>query len=199
MNNSELDPLLRRAAVPERDADYWEDFPKSVTHRLANARSAGLSQAPGRRFPRLAWGLGFATACIVLGFAIGFWRGRDTTGADKELAAMQKCFQEIALLFPNQVRAIVLDEHGLRLILADAAEVPSSAPVYVKICQPRGCLQFITFSGQQIQVNGDLCDVLTDAHGHILIAGQKLVWTSAQPAAVKTSYRIQARTLETRS
>ncbi len=196
MKNSELDKLLQSVPVPERDAEFWEDFPKSVTIRLAKERDSRVGLPTTRRIPAVAWGVAFASACIVLGFALGFWKGRDVGPSDKELAAMQKCYREIAALFPNQVQAIVIDESGSRLMLADTADVPTSPPIYLKICKANGCQRFITFSGQQVQVNGELCDVLTDAQRDVLVVGRQLVWSSAQPDSVKSPYRIQARVLE---
>ncbi len=196
MKNSELDKLLQSVPVPEREAEFWQDFPKSVTRRLAQVRSSSFSLPARHRIPALAWAVGLATACIVLGFALGFWKGRDAGPSVKELAAMHKYYREITSLFPNQVRAIVIDENGPRLTLADTAEVPPSPPVYLKIFKANDCQRFITFSGQQVPVNGDLCDVLTDSQGHVLVVGRQLVWTSLQPNLAKPPYRIQAQMLE---
>jgi hypothetical protein len=110
------------------------------------------------------------------------------------MALMQKCYSEIAPLFPNRLCALVREQQDLRLILADDG-VPLSPPVYLKICRSEGCVQFITFSGQQIEIDGEAYDVLTDANGHVLLAGQKLVWTSARPEVVGKRYRVQGKIL----
>jgi hypothetical protein len=194
MNNSELNKLLQRVPPPERNADYWESFPTAVTRRLRSGRSSGISR-PARRFPLLAWGFGLATACVLLGFVFGLWKGQDTSNA-QELALLRKMYQETASVFPNQLRAIVCDDQGVHLVLAEQANVPSSPPVFIKICDGGKCRRFITFSGEQIQFNGELCDVLVDAQRHVILAGRKLVWSSAPAMAAKVPYRIEARQME---
>jgi len=93
------------------------------------------------------------------------------------------------------VQALILDEHGFQFVLAEKADIPDSPAIYLKICGPTACRQFITFSGQQIQVNGDVCDVLADAEGNIILAGKHLVWTSESQVAGTGSFRIEARSL----
>jgi hypothetical protein len=111
----------------------------------------------------------------------------------------RKCFQEIQPLFPHQLQAIVFDRQGARLVLAETADVPVSPPLYLKICGPKGCQQFVTFSGQQIRVNGEVCDVLLDSQGNVLVVGGQLVWSSSKPAGKAGSYRIEAKLLITES
>jgi len=201
MTDHELDELLRRASVPERDSAYWEAFPSQVTRQIKDRECAKDSPPEWQRRPKFAlaaWGIGLAAACIAIGFTLGFWKGK-TTRPETQMAAMQKYYREVAALFPNQLQAVILDEKGPRLVLADAADVPNSTPIFVRICQADHCEKFITFSGQQIQVNGEKFDVLSDAQGHIILAGQKLAWSSSQPGTGNSPYRIQARWLEERA
>lgn len=194
MNADELDALLKSAQVPEREAAYWSDFPKTVTRRLAQGRRPGLSRSSPRRGPLLAWGFGLATACILAGFFFGFWRGRTSTDAP-EAAALERLFREVDILFPNQVQAIIIDEGGPRLVLSEQPNVPVSDPLLVKICKARSCENIITFSGQQIRVNGEVFDVLADGEGHVILAGRRSVWSSAQPALGAAPWHIEARPL----
>jgi hypothetical protein len=195
MTNAELDQLLKSAPAPDRDAAYWEEFPDRVTRRLYQVCSPGFSRPAPHPVRRWAWGLGLAAACIVAGFVVGSWRTR-VVAEQRQWATMQTYFREISALFPNQLRAIVIDERGPRLVLSEQPDVPTSEPLFVRICRAQGCQSFITFSGQQIQVNGELCDVLSDARGNVLLVGQNLVWSSAEPNAGRLPYRIQARALE---
>jgi hypothetical protein len=196
MNNSELDHLLKSVPVPERPADYWEDFPPSVTRRIRASQSSALRRPGQRSSPRLLWGLGFATACIAVAFIIGFWRGRESGLSASQTAAMQKYLREVEALFPNQVRAIVIDDKGPRLVLSEKADVPVSTPLWLNIRGKTVSQNVLTFSGQQIPVNGEVCEVLTDSEGHVLLLGERLVWSSAQPGAGQRGYRIQAQPLE---
>jgi hypothetical protein len=103
----------------------------------------------------------------------------------------QKYFHEIEGLFPNQLQAIVLDQTGARLVLSPAADVPRSPPLYLRICGPDGCQRFVTFSGQQIRVNGEACEVLVDRRGRVLLVGRDTVWSGSDPSGKTGPYRIE--------
>jgi hypothetical protein len=137
--------------------------------------------------------------CVLLGFALGFWQGYHSALPEPQLAQARKCFQEIEGLFPNQVRAIVFDQQHSRLVLSEQADVPTSPPLYVKICGPHGCVSYVTFSGQQIRVNGDVFEVLVDRQGGVLLVGRDMVWSSDRAQARSGPYRIEAKPLEVAS
>ena len=237
MNDKELDEVLKRAAVPEREPDFWERFPARVTgeierrEQVALAGSgAGVSPAgapvvqPGLAPSKVrgpnsrrdtspsawavvlrflanqpAYALGMAAVCVAFGFLLGFWRGQRFWAYDPQLAEAQKYFREIESLFPHQLQAIVLDQQGAHLVLAQEANLPVSPPLYLKICGPKGCQRFVTFSGQQIRVNGDVCDVLADHQGNVLVVGRQFLWAGSQASAGSGPYQIEARPLENRS
>jgi len=220
MNNHDLDQLLKRAAVPEREPAYWDAFASQVRRQLARSPSplkglrakprgttdptvAGVRGESVRLIPwiaerfrasRLVWGIGLASACIVIAVLIG--SRKEDANAATQLASMEKYYREVTALFPNQIQAVVLDEHGPHLVLAETPNVPNSNPILLTVCQAKHCQKFITFSGQQIQINAEKCDVLADAQGHVILAGQKLIWDSASAETAGLGYRIQARLLE---
>lgn len=216
MKNQELDQILQRAAVPERKDSYWERFPAQVMAQLRTR--AGQSE---RALPAVAsrsrsggsgWGRLLATAdrfrlrpavalalvvgCIGLGFFLGVWKSRRSPAAEPQLAAIRKCYQELEQVFPQQIRAIVFDSKGVRFELAETADVPVSPPLFVRVWTPQGCEEFVTFSGQQIRINGQSCEVLLERNGAVLLVGEKSVWSSAEPQARGDGYRIEAQPLE---
>jgi hypothetical protein len=211
MNDSELNEVLKRATVPEREAEYWEQFPRRVTaeldrrrqtapvHRL-NDTSRAWPWATAFRFlgARPAFAIGVAAVCLLLGFFIGFWRCQRSPSSDLQLAAARKYFSEIEALFPNQIRAIVFDQQGTHLVLAQEPNLPASPPLYLKICGPNGCQRFVTFSGQQIRVNGDVCDVLADGRGDVLVVGRHVLSSGHRANIRSGQYQIEARALENR-
>ncbi len=220
MNDLELNELLKRAKVPERGAGYWKHFPGRVAaeieRRKQHTRAEGTARALGRdaagdRSGCSWWSVlgffranpgfaaGLAAFCVLIGLALGPWKGHPAPAADPSLAGVRKYFHEIEALFPNQLQAIVFDPQGARLVLANEPNLPTSPPIYLKVNGPKGCQRFVTFSGQQIQVNGDICDVLADGQGRVLLVGQKLVWSSRQASAGSGLYRIEAKTLEAAS
>ncbi len=178
--------MLKSARVPEREPGYWEYFPKRVTTQLRRAQ---------RSRPTVWWwAVGFATACVVLGFVVGRLyesTSRNGTDSSRRLAETAynpaeyvRLYREIATMFPNQVRAIVVDEHGVQLVLADKANVPDSPPVLVRACARTGCRSFITFSGQQVRMNGEAWDVLVDGRDEVVVAGRNV-----------GSYRVEGQVL----
>jgi len=209
MNDAELNEILKRAPVPEREADYWARFPGRVMAELERRRPA--APAPAKTHASSAWAwtgvlrmllsrsalaAAVVVICLGLGFYLGFWRGQRSLSNDPQLAAARKYFHEIEALFPNQVQAIVFDQHGTHLVLAQEPNVPASPPLYLKVCGPKGCQRFVTFSGQQIRVSGDVCDVLADGRGEVLLVGRQLVWSGAEAVAEGGSYQVEARALE---
>jgi hypothetical protein len=213
MNDTELNEVLKRAALPERGADYWERFPGRVMAEIKRRRQDTRADAAvplvidGRpawtwasvfRFfvskPALA--LGAVAVCLALGFVLAAWRGEHAVAKDTQLAEARKYFRELESLFPNQLQAIVFDQQGAHLVLAPEANLPASPPLYLKICGPKGCQRFVTFSGQQIRVNGDVCDVLVDHRGNVLVVGQETLWSDAKATTRSGPYQIEARVLE---
>jgi hypothetical protein len=216
MTDKELNEGLKRARVPEREAGYWERFPGRVTaeieRREQDALARGSVKVPARAMTHSgterAWGsllrflgtkpafaVGLATVCLTLGFFLGFWKGHTSLDTDQQLTEVRKYYRELEALFPNQLQAIVFDQKGTHFVLAQEANLPGSTPLYLRICGPEGCQRFVTFSGQQIRFNGEVCDVLTDREGNVLLVGHKMVWSSAQAVAKAGRYRIEAKPL----
>ena len=192
----ELDDLLKKEVVPARTAEYWESFPAQVIRELRHRKDQpSLHETNRWKLPTLAWVTRLA-ACIALAFALGFWKGRGSGAEEARVASARKYFNEIEAMFPNQVRAIVLEKSGPRLLLSETANVPHSAPLYVKICRANNCQSFITFSGQQIELNGETYDVLLDGAGHIILTGKSMLWSSKDAVPKHATERIEARALD---
>jgi hypothetical protein len=160
--SNRLNELLTSARVPERSPGYWEHFPKRVVARLDDR--SRLETAP----TKLWWMAGLATACLVV--VILLLRPQRETPTH-----YAKLYREVAGMFPNQVRAIVEDERGVHLELAEKPEVPTSPPLLVRICQPQRCRSVITFSGQRVSLDGDSVEVLADGRGKVLVVGEHSV------------------------
>ena len=103
--------------------------------------------------------------------------------------------RETLALFPNRVRALMQDEHGLNLVLSDQENVPASAALYVRICDGKQCSSFVTFSGQEIQAAGQKVTVLADAHGGIILTGSRFVWSNTERPDAVGHLRVEAKNL----
>jgi hypothetical protein len=62
----------------------------------------------------------------------------------------------------------------------------------LKLCDTKGCKRFITFSGQQIKVNGESFEVLVDRQGEVLLVGDAKVWKSSKDVSSFGSYKVVA-------
>jgi hypothetical protein len=194
MNDSELNKLLKSANVPGRPAEYWERFPGRVGVALRRR-----TVAPERKrywFPRLAWGLGASVACLLIGFGVGHWRGTVEIAGGNGILQDTKVIREMMEMFPNRIRAIVQDERGMSLVLSDQPDVPTSAPLWVRVYRGKECLTLLTFSGQEMQIAGQRVTVLSDAEGGVILMGDRFAWASADPGLAPADLRIQAKRLE---
>jgi hypothetical protein len=193
MNNPELENKLRAAREPVLEADYKTDFPRLV---LTNLRSAPPEKIPAKHFwpHRLAWGLATA-ACVMIAFAIGHWRGHVETASSAGLLENTKLIRETLAMFPNRVRAITQDERGMNLVLSDNQDVPTSTPIYVRICDGKNCSSLVTFSGQEIQIAGQKLTVLSDSQGGIILEGNKFAWSSSGQNYAGKNLKIEAKNL----
>ena len=197
MNSEELNEFLKSAKTPNRPADYWNDFPRQVTTALRRGRGTGGQTERTMHRPlkwRFAWGLAFAGVFVLIGFALGFWRGHDSGINAGQLAEVKKYYREIEALFPNQVQAISFDRQGPHLVLSERADVPRSPALFVEVCGPKGCESFVTFSGQKIKFGGQQLEILADAEGKVIVVGDKRVWAGGNDSG---PIRVQSRPLET--
>lgn len=194
MSNSELKALLAKSRVPDRNMQYWEEFPNAVSRRIQQGDKLP-DEKPAHPQRALQWA--FATVSAALCVWLGFWFGRHGVPHSRtnELAEARKFVAELTTMFPNQVRAMIIQNGKTELQIAERADVPQSAPVLLRVCDDSGCAKIITFSGQQVRVNGQPCDVLVDASGHVIIAGPRFVWSSADTRSDVAGLRVTARSL----
>jgi hypothetical protein len=192
INDSELEKVLKAARLPERSEEYWEEFPRTVTTQL---KVLGKHERRPRRAIRFVWQLGSAFAAIALVVSVFGWFGRDQKEDPFALLQNGIALREVLTMFPNRVRAIMQDEHGMHLVLSETPDVPVSPPLWVKFCDGRNCRAFVTFSGQELQLAGERVQVLADARGGVMLVGERLLWSSAEPSRIAQHFRIQAHSM----
>ena len=218
MNDSELNDLLRRARVPARTAEEWKelagDTVRTLTSTLAGDIKAGrvAPRAPFRTQPHVSgargatrpalwpwrsvarWAFAGATACVLCVLALNR-RHADRIEPHNDVAEAQKLFSELNALFPNQLEGVVFDGSTPRLVLAEQTSQNKGTPLFVRLCGSHGCQRVITFSGQRVSLNGESCEVLVDARGHVIVTGERFVWSSGDASSSPGGYRIEAATL----
>ena len=195
MNDAELNRILKSAEAPRRPEEYWNDFPGQVTRQLT--RPLPPQRSATRWLPRLAWAGGFAAVCIIAGFMIGHrFAHPEMANGNGQLLQSEKLISEVMAMFPNRVRAIVKNEAGMHIVLSDADDVPTSTPLWVKVCQGEHCTTLVTFSGQEVEVAGQKMTVLADAEGGVILTGDLFAWTSDDPKDGLQDLKIQARAIQ---
>ncbi len=196
MKNSDLDHLLKRAKTPEPAPKFLEDLPRRVQRGIdRDLRDSNETPTLLHLLLRRAMPLAAAAACIILGFIWGANSRQDQGVQSPELAEARACWREVAALFPNQLQSIILDAQGSRVALSEKADQPLAAPIYLKLCDGKDCRRFITFSGQQIKVNGESFEVLIDRVGEVLLVGEAHVWNSANASEPLGAYKVFAQSL----
>lgn len=194
MNDQELNRILKSAAPPQRDDEYWADFPDQVARNLN--RPARPAPRAARWPARLVWATGFAVVCVCAGILIGQHFRPPASAADNgQVLENAKLIREVMAMFPHRLRAIVKDESGLRLVLSDADDVPASPPLWVKVCAGERCTTLVTFSGQELQVAGQKMTVLCNGSGEIILEGNRFLWSSTERTYAGRHLKIQAKNI----
>jgi hypothetical protein len=196
MKDSELNKLLRSVRPPERPPEEKAEFPQEVVRQLSrpvHQQTGNARKAP--RFP--LWAVGFATVCLTIGFIVG--RMPEKAGpppvAKVNPPDYAKLFKEVAILFPDRLRGVVVRGNELELILADQPERLATNPLLVEFCQNGRCRTVITFSGQKLEVDGHSIEVLTGTNDKVIVLADNRVWTSQNPKEVVDGFRINAQLL----
>ncbi len=177
MKDPQLDALLRSVPEPDRPDEYWRDFPADTLRRLSHRKLA----APHRK-PLVPQLLRWSPLAAVLVAAWAGWHRHAVPTpeiADRELQEIREVWQELSVLFPHQLRAVVLEPEGPRILLAEAPDLPDSTPLLVRSCNIGTCRAAVTLSGQRIELGGETLDVLSTADGQILVAGSEALWPMA--------------------
>lgn len=179
MNDTDLEKLLKSAPSPEPSAEFLERLPPRISARIhwQEDRSVERRSSTSRPWMTLAWATACVAVCLLISFRVG---SRQRQEPLNELLRNQKLIHEVLAMFPNQVEAIIQDENGLRLSIADKADVPNSTPLWIRVCDGGHCRSIVTFSGQTVRIAGQRVEALDDAHGGVLLVGDHFLWSSEE-------------------
>jgi hypothetical protein len=193
MNNGELEEILKSVSPPDREPEYWAQLTRRIT-AATRRRERGAERrvfALPRRWLIFAWGGAVAVSCWLIRLALLDPHPSQATG---ELLQNGKIVREVLAAFPNQVQAIVHDENGLHLAIAEHPDIPSSTPIWIKVCAGNRCWSLVTFSGQTVEIADQRVEVLVEAGGSVILAGARFVWPGEDVVGT-AGLRISARPL----
>ena len=204
MRNDQLDELLKTVKVPTESPDFCGNLPRDVFCELKRGPQRpqnGVSkvrETPSH--PRLA----LATWCtaVALILLLGFWsqRPRNKVGiTDQQLSEARKYYNELAALFPSQLRAVVLGRTPPTLSLAEKPDVPQGEPVLVQMASPNSRASVVVLNGQEFSFEGKRYEVLLDYQGDVLVVGPDCAWSSREAGAGPGRLQIAARSLDAAS
>ena len=168
--------------------------------RRARAGDVAQGNVPAERTPSWRhWSLAAAGACALAALgALAFvlWPTHRVSPEDAQVQVLRQYYREVSPLFPKQFEALVLDAGAVHLQLAEAATLPTSPPLYVRVCGPSaGCVTAVTFSGQRLNLLGRDFEVLVDGQGRIFFLAKEGVWVPGHGPA-SGGWRFDAGWLE---
>ncbi len=131
MNDFELESKLKAIRVPQKEDEYWEDFPRRVRSQLG--RPAPVERAKSHFLPQWAWNSGLALGCVTLILLLlpAFHAALlDEQALQRDAARLsaidwpkdyrdEQAWQRDAARLPRQLRAFVADEHGMQYLVAE--------------------------------------------------------------------------------
>jgi hypothetical protein len=187
MNRDPLDSLLRSVPEPSPTDGQSDAFVGRVLRRLHaapdSARDAhdsdGSTWSPFRRLTA-GFAMAFTLAFVGWGIHLGF-RNPHGSPADggfetAELQAYREVWNQFAILFPHQVRAVTFGPEGPRVILSDRPDLPETPGILVRLCAQDGCRTALTVSGQTVELGTQRLEVLGTARGEVLVTTGNTVW-----------------------
>jgi hypothetical protein len=178
----QVPPELIRALTRLRESDVVvQSSTDAAILESARARMAGIRA--NRRFPIAAWLLWplaaaacFLVAWLTLGQPTPIAPSRPALAKEEDAASI--ILREFSALYPNQIKAIIRSGTGIQLELADQPGPERGKPLVLKVCDPHGCEEIITFSGQSIEIAGRSVTVRAENGNRVILDGDEFLWSS---------------------
>jgi hypothetical protein len=196
MTNRDLEARLRNVQPPTWPDAHWDTFPAQVVRQLPNP---GARLAPAERPNPLSltvalWAGLAAATCVILALWLEPWHRREVSDA-LPVAAGAKLVKELAGLFPESLRAVIIEGGENRIVLSDRPAVGGMDPVLIRLCHNGDCVLILTFSGETIELGTIRFEVLTGGSGEVLLLGEDFAWSQADPSSLPHWQRAEATTL----
>jgi hypothetical protein len=115
MTDSELESKLKGVPVPERTAEYWEDFPTQIRWQLRQHQSRPAARRSWR--PLLVWSADFALLAVLVFVCLQCHPLQTVSTAIGRQEI--RCHREFARL-DSGLHKLILNTDGMSYLLAEA-------------------------------------------------------------------------------
>lgn len=155
-------------------------------HRATVALTA-FPRPPDR--PHVAaprWRLAFLALPVLL-LSFGWWL--KPSPAPLSANDCRQLLVQLNQLFPGQLNAVIEFDGGVKLDLSDATTTPAAADqsIVIELRRKEHLVRIIAYSGRPVDIAvaglSLRIDPLLTTKGGVLLASDRFVWYSAQPAA----------------
>jgi hypothetical protein len=112
MNDFDLEAKIRSLRAPQREQEYWEQFPDRI---LRETRRVPPQSRVASFLPELLWGARMAVACLALGFCL--WQSGLPKNFSRALVRDEKELRRSVERLHANLGRLMQDEHGLHRLV----------------------------------------------------------------------------------
>lgn len=198
-----LDGTLARWKLPPQPAEEADAFAENVARAI---RRPASPSAERRVVGWPLWGWSLAMGCAVVAlmtFVLLPTRPPGEVSVDDQPPVVPATdafaiWQGVKQLFPGRLAVLELQNGETSLAVSEFASAADAAPLLVRLCRAGECRSFVTVSGQEISAFGVRFEVIEGADGGIIVASDRVAWSSHALPDISGEISINARMLEAR-
>jgi hypothetical protein len=194
MNDEELVRRLRTMVVPAASESARARARYRALAGLGQGEASGQDAAQWAGSPWLAHGIIMLAAALVTSWFLA----RQPHATTENLAEDQKTLQQVALLFPGQVNAVVEANGKTDLSIAEDPVLGADQPVVVIFRRGEDRIRVLSYSGHRFCIDlgrtHSCFEILESTGGGIIIEGDDRAWSASQHPVI-AGYAVQAQPL----
>lgn len=190
-------PELGEAAARRIAANATTEFIRTKPARGGAFAGFAAKLAGLMRGPALAGGFALAVACAVI-----VWQGKsgDVVLPKDKIARQKVLLAEFNEMFNGKLQAVISMNGETKIVLGETS-AEKGTPVAISLVADGKKVDIVSFSGQNVKLSLGgrevSFDTLDDGKGGVILAGDKIFWTSHKGEARQApGLKIKAQLLE---